>query len=40
VGFAGEGFFEDLLPGFYVGADIIEGFAVYLDVLGWVWGAV
>lgn len=38
VGFACECFFEDLLPSFHVGAYVVEGFSVDLDVLrrvGW-----
>lgn len=28
------------MPCFYVGANVVEGFAVDLDVLGWIWCAV
>ena len=36
VRFVAEGFFEDLLPRVYVGSYVVEGFAVDLDVDGWV----
>lgn len=32
MGFASDGFFEDLLPRFDVGAHVVEGFSVDLDV--------
>jgi hypothetical protein len=40
VGFALQGFFENLLPCIHVCSHVVEGFSIDLDVLGRVWWSV